>query len=449
MAEIEEVWTLLKNKEFEPLKALLNEELSTGEIIRLIYKADDEKGLIIYRLLSKEKALDVFEHMDVTVQQRLLRDFADERAVEIFASLEPDDRIKLLDELPAAVAKRLLSSLSHAERNITSLLLGYKSGTAGRIMMPKYIRLQKNMTASEALQKVRTAGKDLETIYHLYVTDNERHLEGDVSLKDIVLAQPDTLISDIMEKDTIKVCTDTEEEKVAQLFKEYDILAIPVVDMENRLVGAITLDDVIDIFEGQAEEDALDKAGFVDINEQEYRSKILISGPVFKVWRVRIPFLIVTLIGGLLAGLLVEQFEKSLAAITAVAFFMPMVMGMGGNVGTQSATIFSRALVLGQINFKNFLKQLGREIYIGFTMGILLGVGAGIVATLWQGVQIGLVVGVSLTVTVTLACALGFLMPYLLIKLGLDQVAGTSPLITTLQDLSGLLIYFLLVTVLL
>ena len=440
-----EVNNHLKNKEFETLKVLIN-KLDTGELINLLYSTDNEKSLIIYRLLSKEKALDVFEHMDVSVQQRFLATFADEKAVEIFASLQPDDRIRLMDELPAAVAKRLLSSLSQSERDITSALLGYKTGTAGRVMTPKYIRLRRDMTAQEALDKVRTAGKDLETIYHLYVTDNERRLEGVVSLKDIVLAKSDTVISDIMNK-TVKVNTDTEDEDVAQIFRQYDLFAVPVVDMENRLVGAITVDDALYILEEEAAETALDKAGFTELSEKEAdRSKILMSGPIVKVWRVRIPFLIITLIGGILAGLLVQQYEETLAAVTAVAFFMPMVMDMGGNVGTQSATIFSRALVLGQINFKNFMKQWTREIFVGASMGIILGSAAGIFAGLWQGISLGIVVAVSLAVTITIATTLGFLVPYLLIKLGLDQVAGTSPIITTIKDITGLFVYFFLVT---
>lgn len=441
-----DVWAYLKDNDFKRLKQELN-EMKTDEILKLIYKANDQDSLVFFRLLSKEKALEVFELMDVSVQQRLLEKFTDEKAIEIFASLQPDDRIKLMDELPAAVAKRLLSSLSHSEREMTSLLLGYKAGTAGRAMTPKYIRLRKDMTASEALQKVRTSGGDMETLYHLYVTDNERHLEGEVTLVDIVMADPDKKISEIMTKEPFKAYTETNEEEVAHILEEQDLLAIPIVDSEERLVGVITVDDAIDILQDEAVEADLDKAGFSDISRTETdRSKILISGSIFKIWRIRVPFLIITLLGGLIAGLFIEQFENTIQQIVAVAFFMPVIMNMGGNVGGQSSTIFTRALVLGQINFSKFIKQLGRELLVGLSIGLLLGCFAFAIVGLWQGLKFGLVVGASLAITVTIATALGFLVPYILIKLRLDQAAGTNPLITMINDITGLLIFFLLVT---
>ncbi|MDD4003146.1 MAG: magnesium transporter [Clostridia bacterium] len=442
-----EIWNYLKDKDFKQLKQLLN-ELNNDEVLKLIYKANNQESLIIFRLLNKEMALEVFELMEVSVQQRLLEKFTDERAIEIFASLQPDDRIKLIDELPAAVAKRLLSSLSHTEREMTSLLLGYKAGSAGRAMTPKYIRLRKDMTASEALQKVRTAGSDMETVYHLYVTDNARHLEGEVSLIDIVMAEPEKKVDEIMTKDPIKAYTETEEEDVAHLLKEQDLLAVPVVDMEERLVGVITVDDAIDILEDEAADADLNKAGFSEISKTETdRSRILISGSVFKIWRLRVPFLIVTMIGGMFAGLMIEQFESTLASIISVAFFMPVIMNMGGNVGGQSSTIFTRALVLGQINFSKFIKQLAREMLVGLSMGILLGAFACLITSIWQAsIMLGIVVGLSLAITVTFSTMLGFLVPYLLIKLGFDQAVGTNPLITTINDISGLIIYFLLVS---
>lgn len=449
MAEnnIELIWDYLKDKDFKQLKQQLN-ELNNDEVLKLIYKANNQDGLIIFRLLNKEMALEVFELMEVSVQQRLLEKFTDEKAIEIFASLQPDDRIKLIDELPAAVAKRLLSSLSHTEREMTSLLLGYKAGSAGRVMTPKYIRLRKDMTASEALQKVRTAGSDMETVYHLYVTDNERHLEGEVSLIDIVLAEPEKKIEEIMTTDPIKAYTETEEEEVAHLLKEQALLAVPVVDMEERLVGVITVDDAIEILEDEAVEADLSKAGLSDISKTEMdRSKILISGSIFKIWRLRVPFLILTMIGGMFAGLLIEQFESTLASIISVAFFMPVIMNMGGNVGGQSSTIFTRALVLGQINFSKFIKQLGREILTGISMGLLLGAFACLIISVWQAsIMLGVVVGLSLAITVTFSTMLGFFVPYLLIKLGFDQAVGTNPLITTINDITGLMIYFLLVS---
>lgn len=444
---LKKIRTYFDTKDINALKDIIN-KLDTFEIADIIEVLESEKQAAVFRLLSKEKALEVFEYMDVHTQQLLLQSFTDEKAIEFFASLEPDDRIKLIDELPAGIAKRLLDSLTKSERDMTLLLLGYKPGTAGQIMTPKYIRLTKDMTVQEAIQKVRESGKNLETVNSLYVTDEKRKLAGSVSLSDLIMARPDDRVLNIMKRDPIKVSTEDEKQFVAQLLKDSDLIALPVVDLEERLVGVVTVDDAIDILEEEATDSAFDKVGFLELNKKESdRSKTLIKGSMFQVWRVRIPFLIITLLGGMLAGGLIAFFEESLEAVAAVAFFIPVIMDMGGNVGTQSSTIFTRALVLGQIDFRRFLKYWIREILLGLSMGIILGAAGGLVAYLWQGFSVlGLVVGIALCLTITLATALGFLIPYVLVKLGFDQAAGADPMITTIKDITGLAIYFLLVS---
>ncbi len=438
--------TYFDDKDLNALKDLIN-KLDTFVVADIIEVLEPEEQVTVLRLLSKERALEVFEHIEAYVQQSLLQSFTDENAIEYFEALEPDDRIKLMEELPAGIAKKLLDSLTHSEREMTSLLLGYKPGTAGQIMTPKYIRLMRSMTVNEAIEKVRESGKDLETVNLLYVTDEKRILEGVVSLSEIIMAQPENLISDIMRKEPLKVNTEMDEERVAFLLKESDLIALPVVDLEDRLVGVVTIDDAIDILEDQATDAAFDKAGFLELNRMEKdRSRVLIDGSVFDVWRVRIPFLIITLLGGMLAGGLISYFEETLRAIVAVAFFVPVIMDMGGNVGTQSSTIFTRALLLGQIDFKKFIKYWLREIFIGFTVGAFLGTAGGLAVFLWQGtVILGLVVGASLCITIIFATALGFFVPFVLVKFGFDQAAGADPIITTIIDIVGLGIYFSLV----
>ncbi|SFI09567.1 magnesium transporter [Tindallia magadiensis] len=447
ISAIKSIRNHFKTKDMGSVKEIIN-TMDTFEAADVIEVLEPEKQVTVFRLLAKEHALEVFEHLDVHTQQSLLQNFTDENAVEVFSSLEPDDRIKLIDELPAAVAKRLLSSLTQEEREMTSLLLGYKHGTAGQIMTPKYIRLSKEMSVQQAIEKVRASGKDLETVNLLYVTDDKRKLEGSVSLSDIVMAQPEEKINNIMEKEPARVYTETDDGFVAELLKESDLISVPVLDSEDRLVGVVTVDDAIDILEEEALDEVFDKAGFVELTKTETdRSKVLIHGTIPQVWRVRIPFLIITLIGGMLAGGVIEYFEDFLDAIVAVAFFVPVIMDMGGNVGTQSSTIFTRALVLGQIDFPKFLRHWGREVVIGLTMGIILGAAGGAFAAFWQGnTELGMVVGMALASTITIATALGFLVPYILVKLGFDQAAGSDPIITTIKDLSGLAIYFFLVS---
>jgi len=439
----------IENKNMENLKALLAtaEEI---EILHAFHGLTQEEQVIVFRLLTKDHALRIFEELDTDEQQNLLRSFKDDKAIEFVNELAPDDRVKLLDELPASVAKKLISAISPEERESTNLLMGYKPETAGRIMTTKFIRLGRGMTVAEALEKVRKEAQGMETVYALYITDDAKMLEGVISLKELVCANGDALIVDIMAKKAISITTDTDQEEVARILQELDLLAIPVVDKEGRMVGIVTVDDAIDILEEEATEDIYDAAGLADITGSESdRSEILVKGSVWKIWRVRLPFLLITLCAGLLLGLIIEGFEEVLESIAVVAIFIPLIMDMGGNVGTQSSTVFARGVVLGHIDVTNFLKHFLKEIGIGLSMGILIGIAAGGITFFWQSdyPMLGLVVGLSLVATMTLASLLGFLVPFALIKINVDQAAGSAPIITSIKDLAGILIYFLFVTV--
>ncbi|WP_027338543.1 magnesium transporter [Halonatronum saccharophilum] len=440
-----EIAYLLEKKDMDILKEKVN-ELDIVEIVNLIQELSPKQEVIIFRLLNKDLAIEVFEKLDTNLQETLTASFAEDEVIEIMEDLAPDDRARLLDELPAKVAKRVMEALSKEERQMTAHLLGYAPETAGRIMTPEYISLKKDLTVKDALDRIRKVGMDKETLYSLYVTDKERKLEGVISLRVLVMSNPDDTIGNIMYDHPASVSTHTDQEEVAKLLKQQDLIAVPVVDREQRLVGIVTFDDAMDIIEEETTEDILDKAGLTGIGRQESdRSHVLISGSLLDIWKVRLPFLIITLIGGMLAGLVIEGFEDALEAIAALAIFIPVIMDMGGNVGTQSSTIFSRALVLGQINIKKFLKVWMKEVKVGLSMGVLLGIAAGAIAMLWQQIPgLGLVVGLSLSITITIATALGFFIPYILFKLGLDQAAGSDPIITTVKDITGLFIYFYL-----
>ena len=437
----------LQNRKMEQVKELAN-HMDPFDLADIIDTLEPEKQVMTFRLLSKQNALEVFEHLETSTQQDLLAAFTDDKTIELFSSLEPDDRVRLVEELPAGIAKKLLSSLDPHERELTAGLLGYRAESAGRLMTPKYIRLNKKMTIAQAIEKVRQTGRDIEPMMDLYVTDDERKIEGTISLQSLVMEDPQRSVSEMMNTRIKWVDTDTDQEIVARMLQDRDVFSLPVTDREDRLVGVITVDDAMDVMEEEATEDIYNKAGLIDINKSETdRSHRLVNGSLLQVFKVRIPFLIITLLGGLLAGALIAGFEDALEEVVAIAFFVPVVMDMGGNVGTQSSTIFTRALVLGQIDLNAFMGKWLREIRIGTGMGILLGSAAAVLATLWQGSwQLGAVVGVSLALTITIATGLGFFIPYLLFKLGFDQAAGADPIITTIKDISGLAIYFMLAT---
>lgn len=455
MSEFNEIKTLLQKKdalELEKLKEVINQEdyyLLVDLLTELAEEENLEDIVILFRLLDKELSLEVFEQLSLDMQEKLIQSFTDEKANEIVTGMEPDDRARLMDELPAKVTKTLLNKLAPEEREKTATLLGYPPETAGRIMTPEYVRLRAEMTAEQALEKIRNQRQRAETIYVLYVTDDKRKLLGVLSLGDLVTAEKTAKIANIMNENVIKVNTETDQEEVAKVLKDRDLLAVPVVDKEDRLVGIVTVDDAMDILEEETTEDIFAKAGLTTLTTQETgRSERLVSGPIWQAWKVRIPFLIITLIGGMLAGAVIDAYEATLEAIAAVAIFIPVIMDMGGNVGTQSSTIFTRAFVLGHINVRRFGKHLSREVLIGFSMGALMGTAAGIIASTWQqDPSFGWAVGISLCLTMTIATFLGYLIPFILVRMGFDQAAGSDPFITSIKDITGLFIYFTSVTI--
>lgn len=444
----EKISTCFEHKDMEGLKILLSE----AEDMEILYAFNDltsEEQVIMFRLLSKDKALHIFEQLDTNAQYNLLRSFTDEKTIEFVNEMAPDDRVRLLDEMPAGVAKKLINSISPEERAITNVLMGYEPQTSGRIMTTEYISLNRDMTAEQALEKVRRQAKGKETIYTLYITDNTKKLEGVLSLKELLIAEFGSKVEDIMSKKAISVYTDTDQEETARTLQELDLLAIPVVDREERLVGIVTIDDAVDILEEEATEDILDQAGLVDITGSEAdRSEVLVKGSLWKIWKVRLPFLLITLVAAMFAGAIIEGFEEALESIAVVAIFIPLIMDMGGNVGTQSSTVFARGVVLGHINTKSFFKPFIKEVGIGLSMGILIGLTAGIITSVWQGIPLlGVAVGLSLVATMTLAALLGFLVPFVLIKFNVDQAAGSAPIITSIKDIAGLVIYFFFISI--
>lgn len=437
----------LQKRKISTLKKMLA-NVENRELLHAFIDLSPEDQVVTFRLLAKDQALGLFELLDTKKQSNLLSSFTNQKVIEFVDELPPDDRVKLLDELPASVAKRIISSLSPEERAVTNILMGYKPETAGNIMTTEFISLKKTMTAEQGIKKVRRQAKDKETIYTLFVTDNTKKLEGVISLRELITARSNSKIEKIMSKQVIKEFTDTDQEKVAKTMQDLDLLAMPVVDTEERLVGIVTIDDAIDILEEEATEDIFDQAGLADIGNETDRSDVLVNGSFWKIWKVRLPFLLITLVAGILAGVVIGEFEQTLESIAVVAIFIPLIMDMGGNVGTQSSTVFVRGVVLGHIKMSNFWRHFSKEVGIGTSIGIMFGIASGIIASIWQGMPLlGLAVGLSLAITMSFAALLGFLVPYILIKLNIDQAAGSAPIITSIKDITGLTIYFVLVTI--
>jgi len=445
----------IESKDINSLKKILL-DTPEHEILDVMQTLDEHEQAIVFRLLPKDKSLYVFENLETSDQEHMLGSLTHERAIEVVEWLDPDDRVRLLDELPTEVTKKLIARLSADERAATNLLMGFEAETAGRIMTPNFVRLRRNLKASEALAKVKRKAYDHETIYNLYVTDTKGKLEGIVSLRKLLTAGADEKLEDFMTTEFTSVLTSTDQEEVARLLQKRDILAIPVVDNDGCIVGIITVDDAMDILQEEATEDMFSQAGLVTSNEANM-SETLIKGSLWSIWKIRMPFLLFTLVGGLIAGIVMGGFEDTLVTILMAAFFIPVVLDMGGSTGVQSATIFTRASILGHIEKKRIIKHVGRETFVGFTMGVFTGVICGLAAFLWQGVianslttnealSLSFAVGTALVVVMTFASFIGFVIPYILVKMKMDQAAASGAIITTVKDISGLLIYFGLVS---
>jgi magnesium transporter len=425
---------------------------STPKIIGVMQELPQAQRVILFRLLEKDRAIEVFERLEGADQTALVRAMTDPDAVRLLEGLDADLRAHIFDELPAKVTKRLLAALNPEAREAVNILLGYPEDSAGRIMNPRYLAVRQSFTAAEALEAVKDSPLSDETLRTIFVIGDGRFYQGYVPLAALVKASPDTKIASLIEGTDIFVGAAESRLTAARLLKQHNLVALPVVDKENRLVGAVAFDDVIDVLEEEASESMYRKAGIVDVYHQKdvVHSQKLTQGSILYAVRLRIAFLLVTVAGGFAVGALIDQFEETLAAVLTAAIFIPIVMDMGGNVGTQSTTTFARGIALGHINLKRFWRHLRREVSVGLVMGVLLGILTGVIAWLWQGIpnnvpEIGLAVGISIAAVVTLATFLGFLLPWVLIKLGFDHAPGADPFITTIKDFTGLALYFTLV----
>lgn len=429
--------------------------IAPAELVQLLMEIEPGKRAIAFRLLDKDKAIRVFEYLRPDDQAELIQAMESPEVMALLEELDVDDRVRLFEELPAKVTKRLIADLSPQAREAVNLLLGYPEGSAGRLMNLRFLTIRSTATLGAALATVRESTLEPGELALIFVIDEARYYRGFVRPVQLLKGDPHQPITDLLDGDTIAVSATDDELRAAKLLKTYDLPAIPVVDSEGRLIGDITFDDVIDLVEEEATETILEQAGVGGLLTRDKGwSEKLVRGPILYAIRLRIACLIITLIGGMLVGGVIQNFEEVLESLVFVAIFIPVVMDMGGNVGTQSTTVFARGLAWQHIDVRRYGSYLFRELRIGAIMGLILGTVAGVIAYLWQGLpngypQLGLAVGLSLFTVITLAAVLGALLPWLLLKLGFDHGPAADPFITTIKDFTGLLLYFYLVSLLL
>ena len=441
----QQIFELIENRRFVQLKEVLS-EMQPADIAEIFDEAKDKEIPVLFRILPKELAAEVFVEFDSDKQEILLNAFSDNELREILDELFMDDAAAIVDEMPATVAKRMLKNADANTRRMINQLLAYPEDRAGSIMTTEYIDLKRTMTVDEALDRIRKIGFETETIYTCYVIGSRRKLFGPISLRDLLLNSKDAIVGDLMDENIVSAHTLDDKEEVAAMFDRYDMLAIPVVDNESRLVGIVTVDDAIDVIQEEASEDIELMAAILP-SEKTY-----LKTGVFETFKSRIPWLLLLMISATFTGAIISSFEDKLAECIALVAFIPMLMGTGGNAGSQTSVSVIRALSLGDVEFKDILRVIWKEIRVATIIGIVLGainfVKIYLIDHLWLHTFDSKVISSMLTICITLvlvvivAKMLGAILPIVAKKIGLDPAVMASPLVTTILDAVSLLIYF-------
>ena len=434
---IEKFEELLKEKKLSEAKTVLK-VMNEYDIANLIQELPEDSLVQAFRLLPKNMASDVFVNMEDDVQKRLITSLTSQERKFIIEDMFTDDAADLFDEMPASIVSKILSGVSKETRTTINRLLKYPDNSAGSLMATEYIHLKKDQTIKEVIEQIRTHKDEFVTYDTFYVTDNERNILGYVTTKDILLNDPEDKIGKIMQDCEHVINTLMDQEEVASIFKDYDYSTMPVVDMENRLVGVITIDDIVDIMEEEATED-IEKMAAITPTDKPY-----MKTGVFETWKKRIPWLLLLMVSATFTGSIITNFENALSAYVVLTAFIPMLMDSGGNAGSQASVSIIRGLSLEEISYKDTLKVVWKEIRVAVLCGLTLAIANFGKLLLIDNVSvpIALVVCITLVITVVVAKFVGSTLPILARRIGFDPAVMASPFITTIVDALSLIIYF-------
>ena len=432
----EEVIELLENKRYTNLNKCL-EQINNQDIPALFEELSSEDMVRLFRVLPKDEAADVFSYMEPDLQEKLINSLTDKELKNVLDELFMDDTVDLIEEMPSNVVKRILKTVNKEDRKTINELLKYPDDSAGSIMTTEFIDLKVNMTVEKAFEKIKKIGLKKETVYTCYVLDVRREIIGIIDIKDLLLAERDTLIKEIMETNVISVNTLDDKEEVAKQFDKYDVMALPVVDKEERLVGIITVDDAIDVLQEETTEDFELMAAMTPTEDSYFKTT------VFSHAKNRILWLLILMLSSAITGAIITHYENAFATIPILVSFIPMIMGTGGNCGSQSSTLIIRGMAIDEISLKDFTKAIWKELRVALMVGVVLALVNGIrIMIQYNDFMLSIVLGLTLIATVILAKLLGCILPMLAKKLKLDPAIMASPLITTIVDTCSILIYF-------
>lgn len=445
LKELEEIKELIANKQYTRLRQELS-ELNVADVAALLedFEEDDEM-FKIFRILPKSMAADVFSYLPIEDQQYVITSLSDREAANIINNLMADDATDLLEEMPANIVKKILANANSETRRDINHLLRYPEDSAGSIMTVEYVDLKENLTVEQAINRIRKVGVDKETINICYVLDQQRMLLGTVALRYLLISDPEAVIGSIMHENVISLHTMMDQEEVARQFLKYDFTSMPVVDNENRLVGIITVDDVVDIMQEEATEDIEKMAALVPSD------KPYMKMGAFEIWKKRMPWLLLLMVSATFTGKIIMGFESALNKVAILTAFIPMLMDTGGNAGGQASVTIIRGISLAEIEFKNMPRVIWKEIRVALLCGVTLAA-ANFLKLLYfdkVGILVALVVCMTLVVTILIAKIVGCTLPMFAKKVGFDPAVMASPFITTIVDALSLLIYFQIASTLL
>ena len=435
---------LIESRSFKTLRDILS-DMNPPDLGELIGELSPHQIPLVFRILPKDLAGDVFSYMETETQELLIKSFSDVELKEIINDLWLDDTVDIIEEMPANVVARILRAAPASVRCQINELLKYPEDSAGSVMTVEYVSLAENLTVEECFQKIRREGINKETVYTCYVTDR-RKLVGTVSVKDLLLADSDELVSEIMETNVLSVDAYEDKELVAQMFSKLDILALPVVDKDQRIVGIVTVDDAMDVMEDEATED-IERMAAITSSDKPY-----LKTGVFSIWKTRIPWLLLLMFTATFTGIIINSFEAALSAVPILMSFVPMLMGTGGNAGGQSSATVIRGIAVGEIELSDVLKVLWKELRVALLCGVTLAVASFVkiyfIDNLLLNMEVSylqiLVISLTLMVTVFVAKLVGCVLPIFAKAVKLDPAVMASPFITTIVDVLSLIVYFVI-----
>lgn len=425
---------LIEAKRFSELQKFLNEQ-DPVEIAEIMNSLPIESSIIIFRLLSKSKAEEVFSLLETESQNVLINNLAKEEIQKVITSMASDDRTMLFEELPTKVVQQLLDLLDENERKKVLTQLNYPEHSIGRLISNKYIAVYPDWKVSQVLEHIRKKGIDSESIEIIYVINEKGKLIDDLPLRKLLLVDPSTPLEDILDGHFVSLYSNQDKEEAAQIFKKYDMYAMPVVDSEGILIGIVTNDDILDVIDEEATEDFHKGSAILPLEKK------FLNTPVIELWKSRISWLIILIFVNIFSGAGLAHFEKLIQSVVALVFFLPLLVDSGGNAGAQSATLAIRSMALGELSPKDFFKAIAKELSVSFLLGLAMGVAVFILGALRSNITIGFIVSISMLAIIMVSSLIGLVLPFLFNRLGMDPAVASGPLITSIADILGILLY--------